>query len=121
MSKIKVNLCSLAEKDHKKEKRYYAHWGHKPNTICIAKDFYFLPLNIKLALLLHEIGHALSDSDYEQEANDIIEYISGIKIKYASETPWGKKLQYIYPEEVSKAIKIIKKFISESSLRPFLR
>lgn len=118
---IKVKICHLVEKHHRKSQRAYAHWGHIPNTICVSKEIYTLPTQVSLALLLHELGHALISGGYEEEANKAAQEISGIKIKYASETPWGKRLQYIYFNEVPQTKKVLKKFISPTSLKPFLR
>jgi len=121
MNKFRIKICPLAEKDHKKDQRAYAHWGHYPKTICISQSIYRLPKQVSLALLLHELGHALCDGEYEEEANKTIYNLFKIKIKYAPETPWGKRLQYILSPEVPKVINILKKFISESSLKPFLQ
>lgn len=117
---IKIKTCSLVERDHKRSKRAYAHWGHFPNTICVSRKIYSLPIQVSLALLLHELGHALVGGGYEEEANQEALKVSGVKIKYAPKTPWGNRLQFIYYDEVPSVKRILKKFISPASLRPFL-
>ena len=58
---VKLDLCYLAEKDHAKSKRVFAHTGHKKNTICVCKDFYDLPEDNMLGILWHEHGHIVAE------------------------------------------------------------
>ncbi len=64
--KLRIKPCLLVERDHKKSLRAYAHWGHKSNTICISKSIYELPLNHSIALIAHEVGHAIIGGGTEE-------------------------------------------------------
>lgn len=58
---IKLEPCYVAEKDHERSARTYAHWGHRPGVICYAKDFENLPESNQRGITLHEFGHCLDD------------------------------------------------------------
>lgn len=102
--RLKIKECPLAERDHRKSKRVYAHYGHLPQTICVSREIYRIPANHTVAIIAHEIGHALG-GDTEKEANRIAEDLFGIKIRYINRTPWGNWLQYISHEDIKKVKK----------------
>ena len=118
--KLKIRSCSIAERDHKEEQRAYCHWGHKPNTICISKSIYELPLNHSLALIAHEVGHALVGGGTEEQANWATKKYIGVSLIYLSDTPWGKRLQYIKSPSIRKVYKNLSAFVDLPSLKSFL-
>lgn len=65
---IKVAYCWIADRDHEKRKRQYAHWGHIKNTICVARAIDNLPDDNKRGIFLHEFGHVLDDY-FDPETN----------------------------------------------------
>lgn len=117
--KLKIKPCSIVERDHKKSLRSYAHYGHRPNIICISKAIYGLPLNHSIALLLHEMGHALLNGGSEEEANEEAHRLSGISIRYLPSTPWGNRLQYIQSSDLKKVYSRLMIYVELSSLKSF--
>lgn len=90
---IKLRCCSLAEREHQQNLRWYAHTYHYDNTICVCEDFWGLPKKHFDAILLHEIGHIIAGpTASEAEANRVAEELSGSKIKYV-DSPYGKRLE----------------------------
>jgi hypothetical protein len=118
--KLKIRPCPIVEKDHKKSLRAYFHYGHHQNVVCTSQSSYKLPLQHSLALLLHEIGHHLMSGGTEEEANEVIRDLTGIKIKYVRETPYGNRLQYIKKKDVNRVYGFLREFIEMKSLRPFI-
>lgn len=102
---IPIKLCELAEKDHRRSKRQYAHTYHHPRTICVCKAFWDLPKELRAGVLAHEIGHLLFDllgapdpKDHTERAADhAIWQQFGIAIDYVDDHRHGKRLQYIIP------------------------
>ncbi|MEM4360122.1 MAG: hypothetical protein QXT45_06300 [Candidatus Bilamarchaeaceae archaeon] len=104
---IYIKHCSLADKDHKEYKRQYAHTHHKgPNVICVAKDFWGLPLNHFAGLLAHEMGHILMGEKYHPEymADKAANKFFGIRIKY-KDSQHGEFLQYLNEHESYKVMR----------------
>lgn len=93
MLKIRVKHCKDSDKDHAKSIRQYAHVGHKPNVICVAKAFYKLPSKIRAGLILHELGH-LAGADGEQQADRLATKLFGIKVRRIN-SKYGHNLETI--------------------------
>lgn len=74
--------------------RYFAHVGCKPRVVCIATEFPGLPLQTKLGLLSHEIGHVLSGRSDDAAADMKMFRQFGITIEYKNDL----ELQYIDPK-----------------------
>lgn len=103
--RLRIVNCALAEKDHRRSKRQYAHTLHKPNAICVAESFWDLPDSHFYGILAHEIGHVIAakkglDSE-EHEADDAANEEFGILIRYRS-TEHGKELEYLTKEDVQR-------------------
>jgi hypothetical protein len=99
-----VKLCPLANAEHAKRQRQYAHTFHHKNEICIANAFNDLPQTWQFAILLHEVGHLLAGPNAsEGAANKAIEKETGIPIKY-KDGPYGEQLEWI-PAKYKSAAK----------------
>ena len=59
MGWLKICTCSLANQDHQRSLRSYAHVGHLPRTICVAGAYWNLPVGHQRGLFWHEVGHLL--------------------------------------------------------------
>jgi hypothetical protein len=83
---IKIVPCNGVEKDHAEDIRAYAHVFHlKDIKVCVAAAFWALPENIRLAILLHEMGHLLAGPrGSEVAANKAVKQASGISCPYIS-------------------------------------
>jgi hypothetical protein len=80
--------CKLVEQDHKEDNRVYAHVFHKPKkTICLARAFDRLPLGHKIGIMLHEIGHLMSNGG-EAEADLWVNDHLGIDIDFKNTIQW---------------------------------
>lgn len=88
-----IERCALADEDHKQTKRYYAHTYHKEGVICVAGAFYRLPVNYRLGILLHELGH-LAGAEGEDEADILAEEMTGIPIRRIN-SRFGENLESI--------------------------
>ena len=93
MSEYKLKICSIANKEHKKSIRQYAHVGCRKDTICVAKEYYKLPGRIQLGILYHELGH-IAGAHGEAEADRLAERIYGVRISRI-DTVYGDHLEYI--------------------------
>ena len=61
--------CRVAELDHAQDGRVFAHvFHHAGLIICLCRAFDKLPLGHRIGILLHEIGHLMSDGG-EAEAD----------------------------------------------------
>jgi hypothetical protein len=118
MRKIKIQLCEIAEKDHQKKKRNYAHTFHKKNVICVCKDLYQLPLRDKAAIIAHEFGHLFAGKDgTEEDANrEVFNYFS-INIYYRPRTRYGDNLECIDQKDIEVLISQLIPLIHPSSLK----
>jgi hypothetical protein len=80
--------CADVEKDHKEDPRVYAHVFHKPNkTMCLSRAFDKLPLGHKLGVMLHEIGHLMTNSG-EAEADLWVDDTLNINIEFKGTIQW---------------------------------
>src|SRR3972149_5499618 len=59
LSFIILRDCHVAEKEHKKSFRQFAHTGHYPRVICVCEDMFKLPNNYIAGLIVHECGHII--------------------------------------------------------------
>ena len=104
MTSYRVEHCPLADQEHRDAKRQYAHVFHRKNAICVAQAFYRLPRKTQVAILLHEAGHLLAGvNGSEAMANEKARAYSGVKLWYKDQPPYGEELEWIRPEDVSKA------------------
>ena len=107
--KVKVRECKEANREHQRSRRQYCHVGHKKDTICVARAFFYLPESIQVALLAHEIGH-LMGGESETSANRIANMEFGIRIKYR-DTPYGRRLETVTERETQRLKKELKYYI----------
>lgn len=84
---VEFILCEMADKDHEREDRVYAHVFHHPWTICVCDRFEDLPDEHKAGILLHEFGH-LYGGDLDAEADLWIDEELGIDIEYVDTIQW---------------------------------
>ena len=107
MSQFPVIECPLANEEHRKAQRQYAHTFHREGQICVARAFYRLPERLQLAILLHEAGHILAGPrGGEQAANNAASRYSGVKIRY-QDGPFGEELESIQAQDVSRVRKYL--------------
>ena len=92
---VRWRHCAIAESDHRKDVRNYAHTYHYPHTICFAKAFWKLPREYRDGIILHEIGHLLAGPEgSESDANDAVFDWSGARIEYV-DSPYGRRLERV--------------------------
>lgn len=93
LARVRLSYCPDADYFHGQEDRVYAHVGHKPLTICVARAFEDLPDDNQRGILWHEFGHLLLDhgyidgqTDYDEANADYAVYEAfGIEIAYDDE------------------------------------
>ncbi len=102
LSTIRLRVCPPAEREHEKSLRQYAHTGHYQGAICVAKEFFDLPLQHALAILIHELGH-LSSEGGEREADEEVRKMFGVRIIYV-DSPWGRKLEFLLHRDLWKVL-----------------
>lgn len=97
---VKWRHCAIAERDHRKDVRNYAHTFHFPQTICFAKAFWKLPREYRDGILLHEIGHLLAGPQgSESDANEAVFDWIGARIEYVN-SAHGRRLERVRNEGV---------------------
>jgi hypothetical protein len=80
--------CKLIEKDHAKDPRVFAHVFHRRNkAICVCRAFSRLPLGHRIGIILHEIGHLMSDGG-EAEADLWVQDNLHIDIAFKDTLQW---------------------------------
>lgn len=83
-----TQACRMVEKDHRDDPRVYAHVFHRPDmTICLCKAYSKLMMGHKIGLLVHEIGHLMSDGG-EAEADLWAHENLGINIGFKATVQW---------------------------------
>lgn len=108
MKKPVIRICELANKEHKRSFRQYAHVFHVPGVICVAEAFEALPLGYRLGILLHECGHLLLGPPHSEAAADqIIESVYGIRI-YRRSYEGARRLEYVSLRDYSKAQRLLR-------------
>jgi hypothetical protein len=92
---IQWKFCEEAERDHRRNKRQYAHTYHYPGIICLCRAFFDLPADYQEGLLLHEAGHLLAgEAAGEDDANRAAYRAFGKRIEYR-DSPYGKDLERV--------------------------
>ena len=91
-----VKECALANKEHQRHKRQYAHVHHKTGVICVANAFFDLPSIYKAALVFHELGH-LAGADGELEADKLAEEMFGVEIERV-DSEFGENLECLFDD-----------------------
>lgn len=95
MKKIKILQCELADEEHRKAKRQYAHTYHHKNVICLAWAWRNLTFNQFWAIMAHEFGHLLAGYEgSERDANRAANEFFGVKILYR-DSAQGKHLETV--------------------------
>lgn len=56
---IQVKRCKVADHDHYKDPRCYAHTMHEPNIICVSSSMELLDDENIYGILAHEYGHII--------------------------------------------------------------
>jgi hypothetical protein len=116
--KYRVKHCPLADDEHKKSRRQYAHTFHRKNTICTADAFEDLPEENQLGILLHELGHLEAGAQRRGEAaaNDAILQNTGIRVEY-KDSPHGRRLERIADKDKGKASEVIEQMTWRNAKR----
>lgn len=91
--------CPEAETDHLYSRRQYCHALHRPNTICCAGAFAFLPKTYQAGILLHEFGH-IATRDGELEADRWVMVKMGIPLLYRG----SQKLEWVDVQTINRMI-----------------
>ena len=105
---IIVQTCHLAAAEHMRNARSFAHVFHREapdaEVICVAPEYYDLPVEFKVGVFLHELGHlALKNREHtEEDADRKAERMSGIRI-YRREYGRAKNLECIRAGDVERA------------------
>lgn len=109
---MKIKHCTLADADHRQERRFYAHVLHVDGCICICRAIADLPDEHAFAILLHELGHFLDTSEEDELAVDRLAFEEfGIPIRRVS-SRYGRNLEYIEPKYVARAELVLAKKVS---------
>jgi hypothetical protein len=99
---IIVANCPIADRDHKKSLRQYAHTFHKIGFVCVSKEIWPLPELHLYGILAHEIGHLLAGQDAsEEDADAAVEIELGLTIRYA-DGKHGRRLQFLDEFDLEK-------------------
>ncbi len=94
MLRVRVEHCAEADREHRRNRRQYAHTFHRgDDVICVAEAYFGLPSRIKAGIFLHELGH-LAGADGESEADALAEALSGVAIRRV-DTPYGANLETV--------------------------
>ena len=104
-TRIKVEHCKDADREHLESKRQYAHSLHRHGVICVARSFFALPETNRLGLLLHEVGHVLlgnRPAHTEDQANEEVRKASGVTVYYKDGSA-GPEVEWIRPQDKRKA------------------
>lgn len=103
--KLHVRYCAIAERDHERSLRQYAHTLHRDGVICVCRAFWDLPVNYFFGVLAHEIGHIFAEraglTSTEDEADEVVWLMYEIHIKY-KDGPFGKQLEWISNADIRK-------------------
>jgi hypothetical protein len=62
--------CTVAERDHQKVQRHFAHANHRQMTICCTKDMAKLPEENIKGILVHEMCHIVHESIHQVFTKD---------------------------------------------------
>lgn len=98
----KICFCSLADREHARSRRQYAHTYHRPDVICFARAVDELTDAQYWAILAHEVGHLLVGYEgTERDANRAANAFFGVKILYR-DSPQGEHLETASKRDVAK-------------------
>lgn len=99
---VKICFCGLADREHTRSKRQYAHTYHKRNVICFAQAANDLTEAQYWAILAHEVGHLLVGFEgSERDANTAANRFFGVRIFYR-DSPQGKHLETASKRDVER-------------------
>lgn len=97
-----LHHCPLAESDHAKEERVFAHTLHLPNTVCVCQDIEKLNDDFLYGIMAHEFGHILADVAWNDQsepgADTAAHKFLGTKINYGSPLA----LEYLSASDVKR-------------------
>jgi len=62
-------------------RRAFAHVMHLPSAVCVARGAAALPLQVKLGLLVHEVGHLIGGPG-EDDADIAALEVLGLRVEY---------------------------------------
>lgn len=86
LERLNLSVCHLADHDHGKDPRVFAHTNHKKRTICVSKVWLHLPIQYAFGILVHEAGHEAAfqawGNDREEAADTAAFDLLGWKISY---------------------------------------
>jgi hypothetical protein len=109
--KFKLLNCLVANRDHTKSKRQYAHSLHVEGVICVCSAFWDLPDKFFFGILAHEIGHMYAAEagleSTEEEADMMAEQQLDVTIRYTSSVKYGDALEFLTDADISKIRKMI--------------
>lgn len=104
MRRIRVRYCADADREHRQERRAYAHVFHCDDTICLARPFADLPEPYQLGILVHEVGHLLVGPHADEpEANAAVEQVAQFRVYYRHSSRYGSALEWIAPTDIACA------------------
>ncbi len=99
---VKICFCSLADDEHAKAQRQYAHTYHRKDVICFSRAAVELTEAQYWAILAHEVGHLLVGFEgSERDANRAANEFFGVKILYR-DSPQGRHLETASKQDVAK-------------------
>ena len=115
-----ITRCSIADRDHKRSLRQYAHTFHKgknTNIICVASAIWDLPQRNLCGILAHEIGHLLAGQKASEDTADAaVEIELGIVIRYA-DGKYGDRLQFLDATDLAKFARLVR-LLQPRRMRP---
>lgn len=107
---VRVETCSVAQRDHNKSIRQYAHTfcrGRAINTVCVCDEFFDLPRGYFDGILAHEVGHLIAGPSLGEDGADLaILAALGIKIVY-KDSPHGRRLEWITIQDARKLYRAV--------------
>lgn len=105
--RVTVRLCQLADKDHQRSKRTYAHTYHRSSVVCVARAFNDLPPRYSWAILAHEVGHLIAGPEgSEEDADRMAEEFFKITMRY-HDSEYGKSLQTVSISDAQRISKTL--------------
>lgn len=103
MTRLLVEICPVANTEHERSGRQYAHVFCRRDKICVSSAFGDLPETHKLGILLHEVGHVLAGQRAsEKRSNETILKASGIRVRYR-DSRYGSRLEWIRTKDKADA------------------
>ena len=100
LNRLTLGYCQdIQDERDEGNTRYYAHVFCRPFTICCSDDLFECPNDIQVGILLHEIGHLMSQSCLDKDADLWVFDQLNIVIAY---TPNASALQYIEAEDLER-------------------